>query len=290
MAQPVPVLEVGGTHVTAALVDPNDWSVRQTTRYSLDASASADALLDRFWRAGNALRAPAGAAWGVAMPDPFDYSRGIGGFEGVGKFASLRGIDVGDALNRRLHGRMRFVNDADAFLLGEWIVGASRGIRRSAGITLGTGIGSAWLVDGQIVDPGTPPGGRLHRMSIGGRPLEDVVSRRAIRGAYVAAGGDAQADVREIAEAARLGHAPARRVLDEAMTALGGVVGRCVAGFRADVLVVGGAMSASWDVFERPFRAGALGNGLPEVRLAVDVENAPLVGAAVHAVRQVTSG
>lgn len=281
----VPVLEVGGTHVTAALVNPSEWTVRQSTRYSLDAAAQADALIDRFWRAGNALLAPAGAVWGVAMPDPFDYERGIGGFEGVGKFAGLRGVDVGDALNRRLRGRMRFVNDADAFLLGEWMAGAARGIRRCAGITLGTGIGSAWLVDGRIADPGTPPGGRLHRMSIGGQPLEDVVSRRAICRAYVAAGGDAQADLREIAEAARLGWAPARRVIDEAMTALGGVVGRCVAGFRADVLVIGGAMSASWDLFERPFRTGALGNGLPQVRLAADPETAPLVGAAVHAVR-----
>ena len=279
------MLEVGGTHVTAALVDPNDWTVRQSTRYSLDAAAPTDALIDRFWRAGNALRAPADAVWGVAMPDPFDYERGIGEFEGVGKFASLRGIDVGDALDRRLHGRMAFLNDADAFLLGEWTAGAARGIGRCAGITLGTGIGSAWLVDGEIVDPGIPPGGRLHRMTIGGRPLEDVVSRRAIRRAYLAAGGDEQADVRDIADEARGGAAAARHVLAEAMTALGGVVAGCVAGFRADVLVIGGAMSASWDLFERPFRAGAEGDGLPEVRLAADPENAPLIGAAVQAVR-----
>lgn len=285
MAQPVPVLEIGGTHVTAALVDPNDWLIQQSTRYSLDPGAPRDVLLDRFWRAGNALRAPVGAVWGVAMPDPFDYERGVGQFEGVGKFTGLRGVDVGDALSRRLHGRMRFLNDADAFLLGEWVAGTARGSRRSAGITLGTGIGSAWLVDGRVVDPGTPPGGRLHRMSIGGHPLEEVASRRAIRRAYAAAGGDAQADVYEITEAARMGWAPARRVLDTAMTQLGAVVGRCVAGFRADILVIGGSMSASWDLFERPFRAGALGNGLPTIRLATHPEHAPLLGAAAHVVR-----
>jgi glucokinase len=285
MSALAPVLEVGGTHVTAALVDPADWSVRQSTRYSLNADEPAGTLIDRFWRAGNALRAPAGSVWGVAMPDPFDYQRGIGQFEGVGKFAGLRGVDVGDALSRLLQGSMTFLNDADAFLLGEWVAGAARGSRRTAGITLGTGIGSAWLVDGVIVDPGTPPGGRLHRMSIGGQPLEDVVSRRAIRRAFAAAGGDAHADVREIAEGARYGYQPARRVLDEAMTALGAVVGRCVSGFRADVLVIGGAMSGAWDLFERPFRTGALGNGLPELRLAADVENAALIGAALRAVR-----
>lgn len=281
----VPVLEVGGTHVTGALVDPATWTVAQATRYSIDADAPGPTLIERFWRAGNALRAPPGAVWGVAMPDPFDYERGVGLFEGVGKFTGLRGMDIGDALGGRLRGRIAFLNDADAFLLGEWVAGAARGRRRCAGITLGTGIGSAWLVDGTIVDPGMPPGGRLHRMRISGRPLEEVVSRRAILHAYAAAGGDAQADVREIADAARDGRASARRVLDEAMTALGAVVGRCTAGFRADVLVIGGSMSASWDLFERPFRTGALGNGLPEIRLAADPETAPLLGAAAHALR-----
>lgn len=285
VTSPIPVLEVGGTHVSAALVDPTDWQVTQTTRYHVDADAPADALLDRFWRAGNALRAPAGAVWGVAMPDPFDYERGIGQFEGVGKFTGLRGVDVADALGRRLRGRLAFLNDADAFLLGEWAAGAAHGARRCAGITLGTGIGSAWLVNGVVVDPGTPPGGRIHRMALGGRPLEDVVSRRAIRRAYAEAGGDPAADVRDIAEAARAGSGIARRVLDTAMTALGRVVGRCTAGFRADVLVIGGSMSASWDLFEPAFRAGALGNGLPHVRLAADSDRAPLIGAALHALR-----
>jgi glucokinase len=285
MAAAIPVLEIGGTHVTAAAVDPSDWRVESSTRYSLDADASADALIQRFFRAGNALRARAGATWGIAMPDPFDYARGIGLFEGVGKFTALRGVDVGDALRSRLRGRPAFLNDADAFLLGEWAAGAAVGAGRCVGITLGTGIGSAWLVDGQVVDPGVPPGGRIHRLSIGGEPLEDVVSRRAMRRAFAAAGGDPAADVREIADQARAGSRLARGVLDAAMTALGRVVGRCTAGFRADLLVIGGSMSASWDLFEPAFRAGALGNGLPRIEIAADSERAPLIGAALHAVR-----
>jgi glucokinase len=280
----VPVLDVGGTHVTGALVHPDGWQVVTATRFSLDADASADALLDRFVLAAGAAGAPAGATWGVAMPDPFDYQRGVGQFEGVGKFAALRGVPIGDALRARLGGEVAFVNDADAFLLGEWAAGAAAGFTRCAGITLGTGIGSGWLVAGEVADPGEPPGGRLHRMTIDGRPLEDVVSRRAIRAAFAAAGGDADADVREIAAAARDGSGLARRVLDRAFAALGDVVGRCVAGFAADVLVVGGSMSASWDLFEPAFRSAA--GALPELRLAADSDRAPLVGAALHALRR----
>jgi alpha-beta hydrolase superfamily lysophospholipase len=74
------------------------------------------------------------------------------------------------------------------------------------------------------------------------------------------------------------------------MTALGRVVGRCCAGFRAEVLVVGGSMSASWDLFERAFRVGALGNGLPRIALAADSDRAPLIGAALHATRRAGAG
>lgn len=285
MPAPVPVLEIGGTHVSAALVEPEGWQVATTTRMSLDADAAAGALLDRFQRAAGSLAAPGDAVWGVAMPDPFDYARGIGRFEGVGKFAALRDVDVGAALRSRLRGEPAFVNDADAFLLGEWAAGAAAGMHRCAGITLGTGVGSGWLLDGHVVDPGVPPGGRIHQLSIDDLPLEDVVSRRAIRAAFAAAGGDREADVRDIAEAARAGSRPARRVLDRAMTALGRVVGPCTAGFRAEVLVIGGSMSASWDLFEPAFRAGARTSGLPEVRIASDSDRAPLIGAALHALR-----
>lgn len=281
----LPVLDIGGTHVSAALVEPGGWSVGPVTRLDLDSGADAGVLLDRFARAGAAVGAPRGATWGIAMPDPFDYERGVGQFEGVGKFAALRGVDVAEGLRRRLGGRPAFLNDADAFLLGEWVAGAAAGTRRCAGITLGTGIGSSWLVDGYPVDPGLPPGGRLHRLDIAGVPIEDVVSRRAIRRAFALAGGGPAADVREIADLARHGDARARRVLDTAMSALGQVVGRCTSAFRAERLVIGGSMARSWDVLAPAFRAGALGRGLPEIRVVADSDAAPLIGAALHARR-----
>jgi glucokinase len=282
----IPVLEVGGTHVSAALVDPADWQVASSVRLALDPGAALEVLLGRFGTAAAAVKTPARSGWGVAIPDPFDYERGIGQFEGVGKFAALRGVDVGAALRARLTAsRLAFLNDADAFVLGEWIAGAATGAQRCAGLTLGTGIGSGWLVRGEIVDPGWPPGGRLHRVTIGGRPLEDTVSRRAIRRGYAVAGGDRAADVRHICELARTGDARARRVLDEAFVPLGRVMGECLSGFRADVLVVGGSMAASWDVLAPAFRAGAQGSGLPEIRLAARGDDAGLVGAALQARR-----
>ncbi|WP_375482344.1 ROK family protein [uncultured Jatrophihabitans sp.] len=282
MSSPSPVLEVGGTHVSAALVDPDGWTVSDAVRQPLDADAGADEILARLVSVALKLPAPAGSTWGVAMPDPFDYPKGIALFDAaVGKFGALHGVDVGAALRGGLHAEVAFLNDADAFALGEWTAGAAVGAARVCGLTLGTGVGSGWVVDGAVVDPGYPRNGRIHLVDVDGVPLEDVMSRRAIRRAFAAAGGAPSADVREIADLARTGDDRAAAVLERALGALGVAVGSVLAGFAADLLVVGGSMAASWDLFEPWLRAGA--GTLPPVRVSADAERSGFVGAAVHA-------
>ncbi len=281
----IPVLEVGGTHVSAALVSPDGWTVSGAVRFPLDADARAGDLVAAFVSAARSAGAPAGVGWGVAMPDPFDYARGVALFDAaVGKFGALHGVDVGTALRSALGADVAFLNDADAFALGEWTAGVGRGASRLVGLTLGTGVGSGWVVDGRVVDPGVPRDGRIHHLSVDGVPLEDVMSRRAIRRAFREAGGDASADVREIAALARAGDERAAAVLQHAFGVLGRVVGGAVAGFAADALVVGGSMAASWDLFDPWVRAGA--GELPPVRISSDAERSGFVGAAVHAARR----
>jgi glucokinase len=279
------VLDVGGTHVTAAHIDDESWRVTgPTNRVDLDAHAAADIVLD-------AIAAAAGGtnetSWAIAMPDPFDYERGIGRFHSVGKFESLDGVDVRSGLAQRLGldaGLIRFCNDADAFTVGEWLVGAGRGATRVVGLTFGTGVGSGWVDRGRVVDPGVPEGGRAHRLHVAGRPLEDVMSRRAIRRAYAAATGDHDADVRAIADLARAGDESAREVLANALRGAGHALAAPIRDFRADVVVVGGSMAKSWDLFAPWFAEGAGELGLPPVRVAAEPASAPLVGAAYVAV------
>src|SRR5690242_8793121 len=104
----VPALEVGGTHVTAALVDTDTWTLSGArVRADIDARAGADTLLAAFAEPAADLATPAGAVWAVAMPDPFDYPKGIGRFHGVGKFEALDGVDVRTGLGDRLRGTPR---------------------------------------------------------------------------------------------------------------------------------------------------------------------------------------
>lgn len=277
------VLELGGTHVTAALVDTTRTRAIRRVRRPLDARGDAEHILGTVVRCAGDLQVPAGQVWGAAVPGPFDHEKGIARFEGVGKFDDLYGIDVRSVLLDGVWPRpadVVFLNDAHAFLLGEWSAGAAAGHRRCLGITLGTGVGSAFLADGAVCreGPGVPPEGRVDLMRWSGAPLEHTVSRRAILARY---GGDHGVDVRDVAERARAGERRAGQVLHEALAALGTVLAPCVRGFGASVVVVGGAIALSWDLVGPALRTG-LGDTPVVPRPGTLGADAALIGAAEY--------
>jgi glucokinase len=288
----VRVLEVGGTHVTAAAVDVDAHRVHERTRTALDSAASAASILASLHGAAMSLADTVPSRWAVAMPDPFDYARGVGLFRDVGKFDALYGVDVGRALIEAITPRPRsitFAHDTEAFLVGEWLTGAARGARRCAALTLGTGVGSAFLDRGTTVRAGAglPPGGRVHRLSIDGAPLEDTMSRRAIRARYAArAGRPDDLDVREIAELARRGDPAACAVLDDAFCRLGRAFAPTMREFEPDALVIGGSIAGSWDLLIGPLAAGLRDGGVRDmdIRAAEHEADSAVIGAARLAV------
>ena len=167
----------------------------------------------------------------------------------------------------------------DAFLLGEAWVGAARGHRRAAGVTLGTGLGSVPR-GRRIVDTGprVPREGSLHLVSYRGRPAEETVSRAAPSRSY----GDPRLDVRDVAIRARNGDRRAR-VFDELASALGEITAPWLTSFGASCLVVGGSISQAWDLLEAACAALADVDGLAEIVPAERVDDAALLGAARHA-------
>lgn len=282
----IPVLEIGGTHVAGGVVDPDQWTmVRRTSRRSIDSGAAAGTIVGDLARCGLSLGVSTDSQWGIAIPGPFDDATGVGGFVGVAKFGALNGVDLRAALRRDLAAAsVTFVNDAAALLLGEWLVGAGRDHDRAIAITLGTGIGSAFLADGQIVSSGplVPPDGHVYRLSLRGRPVEGLVSRRAIRRRYAEAVGLDPAiapDVLPIADQARAGDRRARRVLSEAMSDLAEVLRPWVVRFEPTVIVIGGGIAGSWDLIGEDLIAGLGSDSKFSVRQSEQLD-AALIGAA----------
>ena len=293
MALERPAVEIGGSHVAAAMVDLAAGALvpGSARREDLDPAGTADEILAQVLACAAELPAAPGERWGVALPGPFDYARGVALYAGVGKFEALFGSDVGKALMAGLPGPpggVAFLNDAEAFAWGEWLFGAAAGHDRCVFLTLGTGVGSAFLAGGAIrrSGPGVPPEGAVHLLRIEGRPLEEVVSTRAIDADYARRTGLAPDGAAEVARRARAGDAAAATVLDSAFRHLGTALRPYFAVFAPQVLILGGAMTGSWDLIGPSFEAGLYGAGVLgglTISLAAHPADAALLGAAAYA-------
>ncbi|NEA37491.1 ROK family protein [Streptomyces sp. SID13031] len=283
MSSGVPVLEIGGSHVTAAMVSAG--LVERVHRAGLDSKASAESIVGELCDAARQLPLASGLA--VALPGPFDFAAGVAWYK-LDKFAALYGQDLGRSLRERLGlERIVFMNDAEAFTIGEWFAGELRGLDRCVGITIGTGIGSAFLDDGRAIRTGdtVPPGGELYRTSFDGRPIEDCISARAILRRYADKLGTPpprSTGVKEIAEAARAGDAVAESALVEAFQVLADALAPWLARFGATRVVLGGSIAGAFDVVAEVFPF--------PVSATADAEHSALIGAALHFERSTGPG
>ena len=284
----VGALDVGGTHVTAGIVNLDSCSVDRGSRLRepLPAAGSAAELLAAITGAARSIAAPGLLRFGVAVPGPFDYAAGVSRMNH--KLPGLRGIDVRSALSTSLGltdpGQIAFLNDADAFLLGEWWAGAARGHSRAVGITLGTGLGAAFMADGRVMRDGrgVPPGGALYELTFRGAPVEETIARRGLLGLYGAA--VAELDVEQVAARASAGEPSARSAFREFGQALGEFLGPWLRAFEPTCLVVGGSIARSWALFEAALRASLDSQWHGVVTAAQHLDDAPLLGAARHVV------
>jgi len=274
----VAALDIGGTHVSAARVEPASGRVERHVRVEYEPDAGRDVLLEAILGAAVSVNEPAVDAIGVSTPGPFDYANGVCTIRGVGKLEALFGVDLRGELSRACGVRadaVVFLNDAEAFLLGEARHGAARGHDRAIGLTLGTGLGSAFLAGGAIVrdGAGVPPDGSLHVLDFRGAPVEECISARALR-ARVAG----HRDVRELAVAARAGDTEASRAFAGYSSDLAGFLAPTIAAFAPGCLVLGGSIARAWDLI-----GPALAQAIPtiEVARAERIDEAALLGAAL---------
>jgi len=252
----IAALDVGGSSIKAGLVERRR-HVGDLTITELDHAAPLDLLLSRFITAIESI--PPTRRVAIAMPGPFDHDAGVSRMQH--KLVNLHGVELAPALQSRL-GRevlIRFCNDAAAAVMGEAVAGAGSRYGRVFGITLGTGLGAAFAVDGRLAEQEAGVTvGDLHTMPMpSGERSDNVISARAYLERL------SRADD-EVAESVAYGHDIAE------------FVGPITRALGADVVLVGGGGADSYDAFGPAMRA----------RLDVPVEpmtlgrSAALIGAA----------
>jgi glucokinase len=228
----------------------------------------------------------------------------------------LFGVRVSEELDARLGLPIRVDNDATCATWGEHVAGAARGVRDAVLVTLGTGIGSGTIADGElvrgahgfggeaghmVVDPNGPPcpcgrQGCWERFASGsglgllGR--EAATANRFPRGVELA-GEPEYVRGEHVTQAAAEGDADALAIIDHfaEWVALG--IGNLLAILDSSLVVIGGGLVEAGDLLLDPVRRALPARMMaPEERADVRVvaaelgEQAGAIGAALLGARE----
>lgn len=230
------------------------------------------------------------AAIGVGCPGPLDNKRGI--ILSPANLPDWRGVRLKEIIERRFRIPVIVENDANCAGLGEAIAGAGRGASSMVLLTLGTGIGSAIVLDGKLW---TGKGGfasELGHTSIDADGPKCGCGNRGCIELYASATAVARRgkmDAEEVFRAAARGNRAAKRVADDAAHYLGCALANIVNALDPEVIVLAGGMAKAGRRFmgkagktmrERALKESSRGVRLVTAKLG---EDAGLIGAAWRA-------
>lgn len=285
-------VDVGGHHIAGALVDGSSRTIVAASYRHVELERGADAeyllsawaaLIDDVAAAStNSVRSV-----GVAMPGPFDYRSGRAYFEGTGKFESLYGIDVGRELSNRSRGspEVRFLNDATAFAVG--CTGEDKSLRAAhvLALTLGTGLGSAFLDNGIPVisddDGDVPAHGSLWHLPFKDGIADDYISSRWLLSRAREILGCAPRSVAEVAASVRE-NGDGSEIFEEFGANLAAIIAPWIKSFSCASVIIGGRITGAFDLFSRSLESTLRSSGaVTPIVIHQSTEDAAILGAAM---------
>lgn len=276
-------LDLGGTKIAAAAVTRDgtlrDLTVRPTragARQDARAEAIVDTLAALVHRLQHRVERRGARVAGVAVATPGIVDRASGRVRfATPALPGWSGLPLRERLAAATGHAVLVANDGHAAAWGEWTAGAARGVADAVVLTLGTGVGGGIVSGGRLLDGALGAAGRLGHLSVaargracwcGGRGcLEQyasgtAVERSARRARLGLAPGRRPAAQREragwtaadVVRAARAGDPDARRILQQAGTALGAALASLVNVLNPDRIVIGGGLAAAGALLLEP--------------------------------------
>jgi glucokinase len=271
-------VDLGGTKLLAGAVDA-DLNVHHRA-HRVAPGGDRMAVLERVVSAVEEARAAVGGeirAVGFGIPSLSDQRRGVAV---TTVHLPIAGVPFHDLMAERLGVPVYVDNDANVAMLVEHRLGAAAGARHAALLTMGTGIGGAFVVDGRLVRGALGAAGEFGHMVVdadglpchGSCPnrgcLETVASGTALARL---AGEEAAADPAGrlgralaagvpltgalVTELAHDGDPAAGRCLRRVGEGLGVGIANVVNILNPEVVVVGGGVIAAGDLLLGPARA-----------------------------------
>ncbi len=298
-------VDLGGTNVRAALITPEGKIVSQARRPSLQDQAPDITLAQIVAACREAMKArgvgiEAIRGVGIGLPGIMDSNTGICFWSP--NFEHWKDVPVGPSVGQQLGVPAWILNDAKCAALGEFIYGAAIDVRNMVMITLGTGIGGAFIVDGKLL---MGPNGSIgevghHTIDPAGRRCgcgnfgcwEAMCARDAIieladrklqsgRASLLREMAPREEVTPElVSRAAGEGDAVAQEVLDEIGFYIGVGVSNLINMLNPERFVIGGGIAQAGELLLAPIRRTVASRAVPLQRRTAEIVPAQLGDSA----------
>ncbi|MDQ3474668.1 MAG: ROK family protein [Acidobacteriota bacterium] len=301
--------DLGGTNLRAALIDGQGqihFRLKQATPRTGDHDEVVQALLAAAHECENyARRSQNRVATGcVVVPGTIDSLN-----ETVIQAPNIRALDqlpLRSVLQERLGWEVLLENDANAAAIGEMWLGAGRGFKTIACLTLGTGVGGGLILDGKLWRGPDGTAGEFGHAAVdplGGVPckcgnegcLEMYASGTAIkrmtneaRARFPQSPLFAREDLtaRDVYDSGVAGDRLALEVFERVGTYLGIALASLVNVLNPELIIIGGGVANGWRLFEKQMRKELSKRAFPVPAARVKIvaaecgDDAGLLGAA----------
>lgn len=156
-------IDLGGTNIATGIVDENYKIIGRTVSKTNPEGTTIE-IIDHIARTVYNAMDAAGVGLsdieeiGVGIPGAVDPTRGIVEYSCNLNFHEAA---VATMLSEKIGKRVYIENDANAAAIGEYIAGAGKDARIFVAVTLGTGVGSGIIINGNVFSGSNYAGGEL---------------------------------------------------------------------------------------------------------------------------------
>lgn len=254
-------LDLGATNIKFAVVDRDGdtWTVADRGQQPTPKGEPAEVVARLIAIAREVIaRVPGASTIGIGVPGLYYPGRGATRFL-VNLPGEWDGVTVGPMVSEALGLPTHLVNDARAFGLAELRLGAGRGASSMVGLTLGTGIGGVFAINGRIVQGHDGTAGELGHQTIDPNGPPCNCGNNGCLEAFVRADRLAEAcgtsNAGEAINRARAGDKAALAGMASVGRYLGIGIANMVVVITPDKVVIGGGNAAAGDLLLDPIRA-----------------------------------
>lgn len=243
-------VDVGGSHVSSAAIDSENFKIVSNTYFSgiVDNKASKEVIFSKWAEVINKTIEKCShndtIEIAFSMPGPFQYETGRAMFEGNNKFEALYNVVIPEEFSKYVSSKnitFRFLNDASSFGIGSILMnGLDKKAQKVVAVTLGTGFGASFLDNVQPLIEGEniPENGCLWDKTFQGTIADEYFSTRWFIKKYEEYSGAQITD--GVKEVSAKNDEFSKKVFEEFVINFSGFLLPFLNNFEANTLVLGG--------------------------------------------------